>query len=47
MIAAVVCERMHWDYQTYIDQPAWLIELLLAKWGVDVKNAEKTREGVR
>ena len=40
MLIAIVCERMHWDYQTYLAQPAWLIDLLLGKWGIDAKRAE-------
>jgi hypothetical protein len=43
MTAAVVCERMHWDYDTYLSQPVWFVELLLSKWDVDAKNAEKAR----
>lgn len=43
MIAAVVCERMHWSYDTFLAQPAWFIELLLSKWDIDAKNAHKER----
>lgn len=47
MIVAIVCERMHWDYHTYLAQPTWFIELLLSKWEIDAKKAEQERKRVR
>ena len=41
MIVALVCERMHWDYETYLAQPVWLIDLLISKWDIDAKRTEQ------
>lgn len=40
---AIVCERMHWDYFTFEQQPSWFVELLLKKWELDAKAAEGAR----
>lgn len=47
MLAAIVCERMHWSYETYQSQPVWLVDLLLSKWEIDAKNAERQQRSMR
>lgn len=32
-----ICELMHWDYWTYIEQPQWFIDALLDKFEIDFK----------
>ncbi len=41
MMIAVVCERMGWDYYTYLAQPLWFIRLLLRKFEVDAQEAKR------
>lgn len=41
MVIVAVCERMHWDYDTYLAQPTWVIEALLRKWEIDHRNEER------
>lgn len=36
----MVCDRMHWDYQTYLKQPAWFIEMLVIKWEIESKRKD-------
>lgn len=35
-----MCEKMKWDYWTYMKQPTWFIETLLMKMSVDAEQAE-------
>mgnify|MGYP007071573818 CR=1 FL=1 len=37
MIVAIICEKMGWDYYTYLDQPTWFVELLIQKMEIDNK----------
>jgi len=39
MLIAVLCEKMGWDYQTYLAQPQWFLDLLFSKYEIDAKEA--------
>lgn len=41
MRAVTVCEAMRWPYDTYLDQPAFFIDLIIEKMRIDAKMAEK------
>lgn len=41
---AIVCEKMGWTFDQYLSQPTWFINLLLAKFSADTKNAEMMRK---
>lgn len=47
MVVAFLCEKMGWDYETYYRQPVHFIDLLLSKFEVDNKNAERASRGVK
>jgi hypothetical protein len=32
-----ICERMGWTYDEYMDQPAWLLDLLVHKMEIEAK----------
>lgn len=36
-----IMQDMGWDYETYISQPVWIIELLFEKLSIDSKKANK------
>ena len=40
MIILEICKYMNWDYQTYLKQPYWLIDLILSKQKIDAEFAE-------
>ena len=40
-MVAIICEKMHWSYNDYMDAPDWLIETILIKMQVDSANAEE------
>ena len=40
MWIAVLCEKMGWDYQTYLSQPQWFLDLLFGKLEVDAKESQ-------
>ena len=33
----MICERMKWDYFTYLKQPTWFIDLLVMKFNEDAR----------
>ena len=33
-----VCEKMGWDFFTYMAQPKWFVDLIAAKMGVEAKH---------
>lgn len=35
------CEMFGWDYQTYVSQPNWFIDLLLRKQQADAELRDK------
>ena len=41
MKAVTICEAMRWTYDTYLDQPAFFIDLLIEKMRIDAKMAER------
>lgn len=47
MLAVVVCERMAWDYQTYLAQPNWFIELVVRKLEIDAKERQRASQKAR
>jgi len=42
MVIAAICERMGWDYHTYLNQPLWFIRLLMRKFEVDAQEAKRS-----
>lgn len=32
LLIAIVCEKMHWTYDEFLDQPDWFCKTLLLKW---------------
>lgn len=38
MSIVILCERLGWTYQEYLDQPSWLLELSKFKAITDKKN---------
>lgn len=44
MLIAAVCEKMGWDYHTYMEQPVWFLRLLAHKFEIDAKNAEQAQK---
>lgn len=43
MAIVVLCQRMGWDYWTYLSQPTWFVDLLMEKMNIDAKK-EKDME---
>lgn len=41
MVIAAICEKMSWDYHTYLAQPLWFLRLLARKFEVDADNAQR------
>jgi len=41
MITVYVCERMGWDYFTYMSQPQWFLELIIGKLEIEAKREAK------
>jgi hypothetical protein len=41
MLIATVCEKMHWTYNEYLEQPNWIIQTLLIKWNIENEVANK------
>jgi len=45
MIIVVICEMYGWDYQTYLNQPSWFLDLIKNKIDIDgKKQASKTNK---
>lgn len=38
---AIICERMHWTYQEYANQPVNFLEVLKLKWTLDNEHQER------
>jgi hypothetical protein len=36
-----ICERYGWDYFTYINQPAWLLDLIVRKMDIEAQKAQQ------
>lgn len=34
---AEICQLMHWDYNTYLNQPTWFINLIREKRNTEAK----------
>jgi hypothetical protein len=41
LIMVEICERMGWDWYTYHNQPAWFIQLIEHKMGIEAKRQER------
>lgn len=41
MITAIVCEKMGWTFQEYMDQPTGFIDILILKWNEDTEYKNK------
>jgi len=37
----ILCERMHWDYFTYLEQPDWFIAGLRKKSNLDAEYQQR------
>lgn len=46
MLVIEICQRMHWDYYTYISQPQWFIEMIIDKMKIDARK-EKQKSAQR
>lgn len=44
MVTVLLCEKMGWDYYTYLRQPLWFINLIVGKMQIDAKEAKKEQE---
>jgi len=44
MIAVALCERLGWDFHTYMAQPTWFIEALIEKMKIDAQRAAKKQK---
>lgn len=46
MMIVVICEKYHWDYYQYLNQPAWFLELVQIKMRLDnervIRESNKT-----
>ena len=38
---AIICLETGWDYEKYLNQPSWLIDLICIKLKVDSKSQKK------
>lgn len=47
MVTAIVCERMHWDYFTYMRQPTWFVALIIEKLKIETKKQEEEMRKLR
>jgi len=41
MVIVALCERLGWDYHTYMAQPTWFVEGLLEKMRIDAQRVDK------
>ena len=41
MMEVIICQKMGWDYYTYIHQPTWFLELIRIKLKIDNEKANK------
>ena len=41
----IVCEKMHWTYQQYLEQPRWFIDGLATIWSATAKITNKKING--
>ncbi len=37
-MAALICEKMGWTYQQYMDQPVWFLKTLVLKWSEEAQH---------
>ncbi len=44
MLVAIFCEKMHWTYEEFLEQPHWFIETLLIKWSEETKANKKQQK---
>ena len=38
-LAVVVCEKMGWTFEEYLDQPDWFMQFLILKWEAEAEYA--------
>lgn len=41
MVIVALCERMGWDFYTYMAQPTWFIAGLIEKLKIDAQKADR------
>jgi len=41
MLIVHVCQEYGWDYETYMRQPSWFIELIFKKMEIDSKKSQQ------
>lgn len=37
MTATLMCQKMHWTYDEFLDQPTWLIDSIIAEMTAEAK----------
>lgn len=42
-----ICHEMHWDYDTYFNQPVWFIKILKEKLKIDNKNDRNSGRNIK
>lgn len=41
MMMLEICEKYHWDYYTFNEQPTWVISMIIEKMRIDAKKAKQ------
>ena len=41
MIIVEICEKFSWDYNTYLAQPVWFIDLIMERMKIDAQKAQR------
>lgn len=41
MLIVHTCQEFKWDYETYMQQPSWFIEMINKKFEIDGKQAKQ------
>lgn len=47
MLMIEICERFHWDYYTYMQQPLVFIDLIVKKMEIDAKKQKAANKNKR
>jgi hypothetical protein len=47
MLMVHICEQYHWDYETYMRQPMWFLELIHKKLEIDGKKAQRDQANTK
>jgi len=41
MLVIHICELFHWDYEQYMRQPVWFLEMIHKKMEIDGKKSQQ------